>query len=265
MLDPQYFRIPRFAMRTATITAAFFVMFSMFFAVSQYFQFVRGYSPLKTGLATLPSAITMVLVAPRGPKVQARITVRRTIALGLTLVAAGLALMGTAGREANYLVFGIAFVVMACGTSLATPSATTGIMASLPMRKAGVGSAVNDTTREVGGAVGIAVVGSVLASVYRSGLGEASAMLPAELRGAARDNVGAAVTVGQKSLAGDPGMLHRYLDLVGDAFTHGFNVAMGVSSALALVGAITVMWRYPKETRVTVPEHATAGAAEPAL
>jgi EmrB/QacA subfamily drug resistance transporter len=265
MLDPQYFRIPRFAMSAATITAAFFVMFSMIFAVSQYFQFVRGYSPLKTGLATLPSALTMVLVAPRGPKVQARITVRRTIALGLTLVAAGLALMGTAGRDANYLVFGVAFVVMACGTSLATPSATTGIMASLPMNKAGVGSAVNDTTREVGGAVGIAVIGSVLASVYRSGLSEASAMLPPAVRGAARDNVGAAVTVGQRELANDPSALHRYLDVVGDAFTHGFNVAMFVSCALALVAAVTVMVRYPKETRVTVPEHATTGAAEPAL
>jgi EmrB/QacA subfamily drug resistance transporter len=264
MLDPTYFRIPRFAMSTVTITVVFFVMFSMFFAVSQYFQFVRDYSPLKTGAATLPSALTMIVVAPRGPKVQQRITVRRTIALGLVLVAIGIGVFALVGRESPYLAFGVALVIMACGVGLATPSATTGIMGSLPMSKAGVGSAVNDTTREVGGAVGIAVVGSVLASVYRSGLDEATALLPPGMADAARDNVGAAVTVGHDALANDPPTLQRYLNEVGDAFTHGFNVGMAVAGALALIGALAVLRFYPKDIVTAHGDEPARAAADTA-
>jgi EmrB/QacA subfamily drug resistance transporter len=262
MLDPAYFRIPRFAMSAATITIVFFAMFSMFFAVSQYFQFVRDYSPLKTGLATLPSAITMIIVAPRGPRVQQRITVRYTMAIGLGLLAVGIGMMALVQRDSNYLLLGAALVVMAAGVGLATPSATTGIMASLPMSKAGVGSAVNDTTREVGGAVGIAVVGSVLASVYRAGIGDATAMLPPQAADAAHDNIGAAVTVGKEVLGGDPGALQRYLDIVGNAFTDGFNAGMAVASVFALLGGIAILVWYPRGLRPgdRVPTAVTGGA-----
>ncbi|HEX7094928.1 MAG TPA: MFS transporter, partial [Acidimicrobiales bacterium] len=150
MLDPAYFRIHRFSTSALTVTIVFFVMFAMYFSLSQYLQFVRDYSPLKTGLATLPSAITMILVAPRGPLVQQRITVRRTIALGLALVTVGALLFMMIDRQSDYWLIALALVVFAMGAGLATPSATASIMSSLPMNKAGVGSAVNDTTREVG-------------------------------------------------------------------------------------------------------------------
>jgi MFS family permease len=241
--------MPRFAMSTLTVTTVFFVMFAMFFSLSQYFQFVRTYSPLKTGFAVLPFALTMVVVAPRGPVLQQRITVRRTIALGLFLVAIGGACLAFIGSRSPYPLIVAPLIVMAIGAGLSTPSATTGIMGSLPQRKAGVGSAVNDTTREVGGAVGIAVVGSVLASVYRSKLDDAEAMLPPDLRDSARDNIGAAYQVGQRALGGDAGALHRYLDIVGRAFTDGFNAGMGVSSVFALLGALAVLRWYPKELR----------------
>jgi EmrB/QacA subfamily drug resistance transporter len=260
MLDPSYFRIPRFAMSALTITIVFFAMFAMFFAVSQYFQFVRDYSPLKTGLATLPSAITMIIVAPRGPRVQQKLTVRYTMALGMGLLAIGIGMMAFVERESHYLLLGASLVVMAAGVGLATPSATTGIMASLPMSKAGVGSAVNDTTREVGGAVGIAVVGSVLASVYRSGIGDALAMLPPERAEVAHDNIGAAVTVGETTLGGDPGALNRYLDIVGNAFTDGLNAGMAVSSVLALVGALAILTWYPRGLRPSMAAAHSPGA-----
>jgi EmrB/QacA subfamily drug resistance transporter len=264
MLDPQYFRIPRFAMSAVTVTIVFFVMFAMFFSLSQYFQFVRDYSPLETGLATLPFAVTMIIVAPRGPLVQQRITVRRTIALGLSFVALGALLLAFVSKDAPYLLVAVAVVIMACGSGLATPSATTGIMSSLPMSKAGVGSAVNDTTREVGGAVGIAVVGSVLASVYRSDLGDATASFPEQARELARDNIGSAVQVGRETFAGDPTALQRYLDEVGGAFTHGFNIGMAVASAAALLGALSVLRWYPRgvaEAPVGEPEPAGVSRA----
>jgi EmrB/QacA subfamily drug resistance transporter len=249
MLDPAYFRVPRFSVSAMTITVTFFVMFAMFFSLSQYFQFVRSYSPLKTGFAILPFALTMVVVAPRGPKVQQRITVRGTIAVGMALVGVGAALLAFIGPDTPYVLVVGSIMLMALGAGLAMPSATTGIMASLPMSKAGVGSAVNDTTREVGGAVGIAVVGSVLASVYRAGLDDAEAMLPAGSRDVARDNIGAAVKEGADILSGDAAAHQRFLDIVGSAFTDGFNAGMGVSSAMALLGALAVLRWYPREVR----------------
>jgi predicted MFS family arabinose efflux permease len=260
MLDPAFFRIPRFSIGAMTITVVFFTMFAMFFSLSMYLQFVRGYSPLKTGLATLPSAITMIIVAPRGPIVQQRITVRRTIALGMSLVAAGSLMLAFVGKDSPYLYIGGALVVLACGVGLATPSATTGIMSSLPMSKAGVGSAVNDTTREVGGAVGIAVIGSVLASVYRSGLDGATSSLPPEAAEAARDNVGSAVHVGNEVLGGDPTALDHYLDVVGNAFTNGFNAGMGVAAAVALLSAIAVLFWHPRATPSASPQPERASA-----
>jgi EmrB/QacA subfamily drug resistance transporter len=258
MLDPAYFRLPRFAMSTVTITTIFFVMFAMFFSLSQYFQFVRGYSPLETGFATLPFALTMVVVAPRGPKVQQRITVRYTISLGLLLVAVGATCLAFIGTDAPYISIALPIVVMAVGSGLATPSATTGIMGSVPMSKAGVGSAVNDTTREVGGAVGIAVVGSVLASVYRSGIEDAELMLPPNVRETAEDNIGSAIAIARDVLGGDPAALDRFTDIVGRAFTDGFNAGMGVCGALALLAAMAILRWYPRELRAAGAPIATS-------
>ena len=125
------------------------------------------------------------------------------------------------------------------------PSSTSSIMMSLPMNKAGVGSAVNDTTREVGGAIGIAAIGSIVASVYRNSLGSALDVLPADAR-TARDNAGSAIRIVKASAPQD--QLESLLDSVRSAFTKGMNVGMLVGAGLALIGAaITARW-YPRET-----------------
>ena len=120
-------------------------------------------------------------------------------------------------------------------------------MSSLPLDKAGVGSAVNDTTREVGGAMGIAVLGSVLASVYRSSLGGALDVLPPAARGAARDNIGAAVGTAREVLGGDPAALGRFVTDVGDAFVKGMNAATLVGALATAVGAVVVLRFYPRD------------------
>lgn len=250
MLDPRYFRIPRFGMGAAVITTAFFAMFGMFFTISQYLQFVKGFSPLKTGLATLPSAVMMIIIAPRAVLFQQKFTVRRTIAMGLTLIAVGMSIFALFLRvDSSYLVALVAIVFMAAGAGMAMPSSTTSIMTSLPMNKAGVGSAVNDTTREVGGALGIAVVGSVLASVYRSKFTAADA-LPEPARGLAKDNIGAATGIARKTFANDPDAMHSFLHAAGDAFTKGLNLGLGVAAILALIMAGVVMKVYPHDTEL---------------
>jgi EmrB/QacA subfamily drug resistance transporter len=250
MLDPRYFRIGRFRMGAMTITIAFFAMFGMLFELSQLFQFVRGYSPLRTGIAIVPFAATFVLIAPQAVKVQQRLSVRRTIALGLTLMSAGLFGLAFIRPDHPYLLIALAVCITSAGSGFANPSATMSIMSSLPSNKAGVGSAVNDTTREVGGAVGIAVVGSVAASAFRASVDRATNTLPVNLRAGARDNVGAAVTTGRRQLGADPSALDKYLHEVGRAFTNGLNISMAVAAVLALLGAGAVMRWYPHDTHL---------------
>jgi Na+/melibiose symporter-like transporter len=224
----------------------FFLMFALFFVLTQYFQFVKNYTPLAAGVAVLPSPMTMLLVAPRGPAIAARITVRRTIALGQLLIAAGASGLFFIRPGTPYVFCGVLLAVIACGSGLVMPSATASIMTSVPMNKAGVGSAVNDTTREVGGAIGIAAIGSIAASVYRHSLGSSLDALPAAARQQARDNAGSAIEIVKSSAP--PGQLESLLDSVRSAFTKGMNVGMLVAAVFALLGAaITARW-YPRDT-----------------
>ncbi len=250
MLDPRFFRIPRFRIGAVVVTTAFFAMFAMFFVSAQYFQYVKGYSPLRTGIATLPFPATMIIVAPRAVRIQRVLTVRVTIALGLALITTGLTIFALVLRpDSSYLVPLLGFCFMAAGSGCATPSSTMSIMTSLPMNKAGVGSAVNDTTREVGGALGIAVVGSVLASVYRANFTAADAFAePA--RGVARDSIGAATSIARKQFATDPAALRTFLDHAGDAFTKGINLGLGIAAALCAVIALVVLKVYPRDTEL---------------
>jgi EmrB/QacA subfamily drug resistance transporter len=246
MLDPRLFLIPRFAVATATITNLFLLMFAMFFVITQYFQFAKSYTPLAAGAAVLPSPATMLIVAPRGPAIAARITVRRTIALGQLLIAMGAGGLFFIRPGTPYVFSGLLLAVISCGSGLVMPSSTSSIMMSLPMNKAGVGSAVNDTTREVGGAIGIAAIGSIVASVYRHSLGSALDVLPAEMRDHARDNAGSAIQIIKDTAP--PGQVESLLDSVRDAFTKGMNVGMLVGAGFALLGAaVTFRW-YPRDT-----------------
>ena len=250
MLDPRYFRIPRFRVGAIVVTTAFFAMFGMFFVTALYFQFVKGYSPLKTGIATLPFATTMIIVAPRAVLIQQKLTVRRTIALGLALITAGLLILTFLLRaDSSYLVPLIGVCLMAAGAGCAMPSSTTSIMTSLPMHKAGVGSAVNDTTREVGGALGIALIGSVLASVYRSNF-HAADTLPAPARAMARDSIGGASFVAKKQFGADTAGLQAFMHDAGVAFTKGVNLGLGIGAVMCFLMIFVVLKVYPRDTEL---------------
>ena len=178
MLDIRYFKIPRFGAGSLGVTFAFFTMFSMFFLMAQFLQSVRGYSPLMGGILTLPFAVTMVLVSPRGAALSARFEPKRVVVTGLFIMPVGLVLLSLVDALSPYLLLAIGLIVLAGGSGLAIATLSTSIVLSLPLEKAGVGSAVNDTTREVGGAVGGAVIGSILSSRYRSGISGFLANLP---------------------------------------------------------------------------------------
>jgi EmrB/QacA subfamily drug resistance transporter len=240
LLDPRLFRIPRFAVGSLTITIAFTVMFGMFFVLTQYLQFAVGYSPLEAAVRTLPFAGAMVAVAPNGPKVVAKLGAGRTISLGLGISAIGLFGYGFWSTTTPYAVVALCLVTTAVGMALAFPASTEAIVSSLPENKAGVGSAMNDTTREVGGAIGIALLGTLLSSGYRSSLGSATDGLPAEAAELAQDNIGAALFVASQSPGGE-----ALAAAARSAFVDGMQIAMWTGSALMVVASAYVIRRFP--------------------
>jgi predicted MFS family arabinose efflux permease len=162
MLDPRLFRLRGFTAGSLPVFVQSFTMFGLIFVLLQFLQLVLGYSPLEAGLALAPTAVVMIAVAPRVPRLVERVGVRPVGPTGLGLIAVGMLILSTMDASSDYwhLLFG----VLGVGMALAAPPATTAIVSSLPDAKQGVASAVNDTAREVGGALGIAVLGSVLAT-----------------------------------------------------------------------------------------------------
>jgi EmrB/QacA subfamily drug resistance transporter len=250
MLDPRFFRIPRFGLGSLTITVSFLVMFGMFFLITVYFQSVRGDTPLAAAVRILPFPATMIAVAPRSPLIVHRLGgVRNTITLGLLLEAAGFAVFCTMGVDSPYLVAVVGMVLMAMGMAMLNPPATNAILSSLPMHKAGVGSAVNDTTREVGGALGIALMGSLVAIGYRNGVADVTATLPPPAAEIAQDSIGGAFRVASQLDAATAGPL---VDAARQAQVDGQLYAFGAAIAIGLVTAVVVRLLWPADDRAPV-------------
>ncbi len=268
MLDVRFFSIPRFGAGSLGVTFTFFAMFAMFFVLAQYLQSVRGYSPLKSGVCTLPFAVTMIAISPRGASLSARFDPRKVIVTGMAIMPFGLLLLSFVATDSSYLLVAAGLVILASGSALAIPSLSTGIVLSLPMDKAGVGSAVNDTTREVGGAVGIAVVGSILAAQYRDGIKPLLGQLPPEVAATARDGVGALSGLVRQApnipeLAGQSDSLRQLLHVAQSSFVDGMQIGLRVSAVvIAIVGVIVWRW-YPSGALrpVGMPEAAQAAPA----
>lgn len=247
MLDPRLFMHRPFALGSFTITISFVVMFGFFFIITQFFQFGQGHSPLQAGVRMLPFALTMVVVAPRSPKLSEALGKRGAIVVGLLVQAVGFTILATVGLDTSYLVIVVSMMLLAAGMATLMPAGSEAIVSSLPPSKAGVGSAVNDTTREVGGALGIAVLGTLLSSGYRSGVEEAAAPLPDEARELAEDGIGGAFRVAQQS--GDL----ELVDAARDAFIDGMSLAFTVAAVIGVVAAGIIFARYPRKGHEPAP------------
>ncbi len=252
MLPMHFFNDSRFSLGAGVITFAFFVMFGFFFVITQFLQFVRDYSPLDAGVATLPLAFALVMVAPRSSALGEKFGASRIMTAGFACVAIGLGVMSTVRADTNYLVIALALVILGSGMGITSAPATGSIMSSIPMNKAGVGSAVNDTTREVGGALGIAVLGSIANSTYRSGISaDTLSSLPRGAADAASESVGAAVQI-----AKNPELPAEVARLLGsearDAFTDAFNTTLGTGAVIAAIVGVVVFFAGRKADAVAV-------------
>ncbi|CAN5523953.1 MFS transporter [soil metagenome] len=258
MLPMSLFRDRRFSVGSGVITVVFSVMFGFFFLVAQYLQFVRGYSALYAGLATLPMAAAMVIFAPRSAGLAERFGLRAVVASGFGLIALGYGIFALTGSDTPYLQLAVAFFVVGAGIGCTTAPATGSIMSAVPLNRAGVGSAVNDTSRELGGALGIAVFGSLATSAYQASLD--AGRLPPEAAAAAEDSVGAALGIAER--IGGPQGAGFALE-VGRSFTDAFTTAVGAAAVVAVLAAGVVLLVAPRRTPTRLPSPDAAGDAAP--
>ncbi len=239
MLPMGLFRERSFSVGSAVVTLSFFVMFGFFLLQTLYLQFVLDYSAIEAGVATLPLAASVVVVAPRTAGLGVRYGSGKVMAGGFVFISAGLAVLTTATTSTGYWVLAIAFVLLGVGLALCSAPATGNIMSAVPLDKAGVGSAMNDTTRELGGALGIAVGGSVVATIYSADLDLAGTGITREVAEAASESIGAALGLAA-SIGGDPGT--QLVLEAKDAFADAFALTMGGGIAVTLTAAV-LAWR----------------------
>jgi MFS family permease len=170
LLDPRLFRLPALRAGTLGVGAAFFGLFALFFVNAQYLQYAKGYSPLLTGVAIGPLAIGMMVVSRRSIRWSARVGRTRLVTAGLLAITAGLGLLATVDAHTPYLLYVVFLVVMSVGMGLCLPLLSTAVMTSLPPGQAGLGSGLNGAAREIGSALGVAAIGTILTTRFSSAL-----------------------------------------------------------------------------------------------
>ncbi len=253
ILDLDFFRDRRFSAASLAITLVFFSMFGSVFFASQYLQFVLGYSAFRSGAALLPVAVVLMIAAPWSARLVARLGTKIVVTAGLVLIAVGLYLFSFTTVANGYLPIAGMLVVIGLGMGLAMAPATDSIMGSIPPEKAGVGSAVNDTTREVGGALGVAILGSITTALYASRVAahprfaDLAAASP-EAAAAVRSSVGAAALVAEE-LPAD--LAATLTDAANAAFMYGIHRALVVGALVALGGALVALFFLPARPRAT--------------
>jgi EmrB/QacA subfamily drug resistance transporter len=272
LLDVHVFRNPRFTGASVAVAATYFCLFGTIFLVTQHLQVLLGYGTLAAGIRTVPFALTLLVVANATPRIVARVGPRAPIVAGCLVVAASQLPRIASTPTTGYGLILLSQVMFALGMGLLIAPATASIMSALPPGRAGVGSAMNDTARQVGGALGVAVMGSLAAAGYRDAFDErvTGAGVPARALASARDSLGGALQAGDGPVA----------EAARAAFISGLRWASVVAVVVAAAGAAAA-WRLlpagrpapaptaaPAPTPAAAPAPATAGpgcpAAEPA-
>jgi EmrB/QacA subfamily drug resistance transporter len=245
MLNLSFFRDPRFSVASAGLGFASFALFGAIFAMTQYLQDAHGYSALEAGAAMVPLAFGLVMGAGSSHKLVEKVGPAKVMAAGLVGLGTMLSLPLFWSYDMTYWPIGFWFFGVALSMGSIMGPATTSVMSSVPEEKAGVASAMNDVTRQVGGALGTAVIGSLIASIYASNVHDSVAALPEGPRQAAEDSVGSANAVAA-TLPADQGS--SLMGSAATAFTEALGIGFGVAAVFAVVGAVCVRkWLRPAQ------------------
>jgi EmrB/QacA subfamily drug resistance transporter len=258
MLDLSLFANPRFTAASVSVAISFFALSGFIFLVTQFFQFLKGYGPLSTGVRLLPVASCVAIASIVGAKLALRLGTKLVVAAGLLSMGAFYLWVSSSSVSTSYLTIAAQMVVLGTGMGLTSAPATEAVMGVVPRAKAGVGSAVNDTTRLLGGTLGVAVIGSVYASLYASRLTSALPTgLPAAVARGAHASLGAALgAAAHLGHAGHPALAAAVHNAASTAFFHGFTIANYLAAGVAFAGALMAL--------ALLPAHPTAETAEDA-
>ena len=268
LVDLRIFTSRAFSTAAASVTVIFFALFGSLFVLTQYLQLVHGYSPLSAGLRALPFALAIGAMSPLSPILASRFGTRLVIPAGMALMGIGLLDLSTVGVHTAYPPIALAVAIMGAGMGLVMAPASTTIMTTVPAHQAGAGSAINDTIREVGGALGIAIVGSLAAAVYRSQLTHAliAQRAPGLVVRIATSSVAAADAAGRQA-GGASG--RELVAAAHSAFVNAMAMGVRVAAGVALVSAVAAIFALPRRREVQATQiavvTAVTGAASPAL
>ncbi|MEV4426580.1 MFS transporter [Streptomyces sp. NPDC053792] len=255
-IDMSYFKKPAFSAAVAAIALVFFALMGVTFFSAFYLQSVRGYSALQSGLLILPLAVAQMVFAPRARLVVDRFGARAVCTVGMLLVALGLAAFALFDASTPVWVMEVVFFLQGAGMAHIMPPVTVAIMQALPREKAGSGSAINNTFRQVGGALGVAVLGSVLSSTYRSGIEGHLGGVPAALRETAGESVEATLAVAAKLGPAGKGLVAPAYT----AFLDAMHVTAIASAVIGVAGAIVVALFLPGRAPQDGPSGGEGGA-----
>jgi EmrB/QacA subfamily drug resistance transporter len=253
LVDLRIFTSRAFSTAAAAVTVIFFALFGSLFVLTQYLQLVHGYSPLSAGLRALPFAFAIGAMSPVSPILAKRFGTRLVIPAGMALMGLGLLDLSTIGVHTSYPPMALAIAIMGAGMGMVMAPASTTIMTTVPAHQAGAGSAINDTIREVGGALGIAVVGSLAAAVYRSRLTHVlvAQHAPGLVVHVATGSVAAADITGRQ-VGGAAGS--ELMAAAHSAFVNAMAMGVRVAAGVALVSAVAAIFALPRRRNPVVAE-----------
>ena len=244
MLDMNLFKNRAFAISSLTLTLVFLAMSGVFFSMSQLMQLVMGYTPLESSLRTIPLMLPMMFLSPLVPTIVKKIGARTSIGVGLLLTSTAFVIMSTWTVDLTYAFLAMTMLIMMLGITLAMTPGTNILMASVPRNRSGMGSAMNDTTRELGGALGVAVLGAVLSASYEKEIAATAAKFPGAVGEALQSSLAVAMQVADKL---GP-MTQQVIDAAQTAFMTGVSHSALIAAVIIFVAALIAFFGLPKHT-----------------
>lgn len=249
LLPMELFGERLFTISVVAVALVYGALMGVMFFLPQFLQLVQGNSPLQSGIAVLPGAGGLLVASLVSPRIAERIGTRVTVVIGLSMVTVGLAAAAFLTADSAYWQIGGSLGLMGLGLGMVLPQATNGILASVPRERAGMGSAVNDGMSELGGSLGVAVLGSLLALGYRNSIesaitaaGDAIREIPSGVVDAVRESLAAGNLAVARLPADESTPIRR---VAGEAFVSGMTTALMVAAAIVALGAVLAWWLFP--------------------
>lgn len=268
MLPLGFFRNMSFTGANLALTLVVFSLFGSVFFFSQYFQSVQGYTAFQSGLRMFPQAIVLMLGAGMSARIAQRLGTKVTVGVGILIASAGLFYISQVlAVDTPYLLILLGMMILGVGMGMAMSPATNSIMGSVPVRKAGIGSAMNDTTRQLGGALGVAVLGTIANNTYLTQISSLESRLPPQIPAGVYKAVEGSIQ-GAHMAAGmvpDPNLAQLIVNSANQAFTAGMTDGMLIGAVIMLVAAMVAFAILPSEVRRSSEEEMSFGVRPDAM